>query len=67
MNGDPSIHDINAIEAVGEHTSEGKGETPSSDCVVTYQNEAAKKHPYNKEQDAKTIFIHENGTVIYSF
>lgn len=43
------------------------GRDPSTELVVTYQNEAAKKHPYNKESDAKTVFIQENGIVIYSF
>jgi len=43
------------------------GRDPSTEAVVTYQNEEAKKHPYNQESDAKTIFIQENGIVIYSF
>ena len=54
-------------EPVETHKPVEAGSNPSTEPVVTYQNEAAKKLSYNKEPDAKTIFVQENGTVIYSF
>lgn len=70
MCGDPSIHDINEMLVIREPVDKDTtvvGRDPSTDLVVTYQNEEAKKHTYNKESNAKTVFIQENGIVIYSF